>query len=296
MSGLSSPATEPVVRSGPAPSLALYLGLVAALVVPANLVAAALDADAQHPERGPVAVQLALYGQAVIPAVAALAAWAAARTRPTWGFRRTSWSSVGHAWLVGVLSVALGYAAVWVSGAGRFSVAGWSGTWGGLPPALVVPAGLLLGVLPWMALAVGEELGWNSFLTPRLAARFGPDRTAVVVGGLWAAFHLPLILLVPGAVPPGVPTAWTAGWFAVECVALAFPLVWVRLRTSSLWPALVLHGSLNAALYLVAVPATQPTVLTGWLGGEGGLLTSVGTVVAVVATRRLWRVARPAVA
>ncbi|WP_375430580.1 CPBP family intramembrane glutamic endopeptidase [uncultured Friedmanniella sp.] len=290
MSVTRAPVPAPIEHRGRRPSVALYLTVVAALVVPANVVAADLGADAQHPDQGSGLVQLALYGQAVIPAVAALLAWAVARTRPTWGFRRASWRSLGAAWLVGVLAVALSYAGVWLSGAGRFAAAGWSGTWGGLPSMLVVPTGLVMGVLPWMALAVGEELGWNSFLAPRLAARLRADRTALAVGGLWAAFHLPLILLVPGAVPVGVPTLWTAAWFVVECVALAYPLVWLRLRTGSLWPALVLHGSFNAALYLVAEPATRATASTGWFSDEGGLLTSVGTVLAVILTRRLWRV------
>lgn len=270
-------------------SVGLYLAVVAGLVVPANLVAAHLGADAQHPDQAAPLAQVALYGQAVIPALAALLAWAVARQRPTWGFRRTPVGALGTGWLVGALAVGIGYGAAWLTGAARFVPAGLADAWGGLPPVLAGVAGLVVGVLPWMLLAVGEELGWNSFLTPLLAARLGAGRTALVVGPLWAAFHVPLMLFVDGAVPSGVPVAWTAALFTVECVALTFPLVWLRLRTGSIWPPLVLHGTLNAALYLVAEPATRDTSASGWLSGEGGLLTSAGTVLAVLVTVRLWR-------
>lgn len=97
---------------------------------------------------------------------------------------------LGAAWVVGLASAGIGAAVSWVFGVVPFSAAGLSATWFGLPPALAAVLGAVVGPLPWILLAVGEELGWNSFLTPLLAARLGADRTAVVVGLLWAAFHV----------------------------------------------------------------------------------------------------------
>jgi hypothetical protein len=47
-------------------------------------------------------------------------------------------------------------------------------------------------------------------------------------------FHLPLMLLVPGAVAPGVPVAWAVAMFVGQCIALAFPLVGLRRSTGTI--------------------------------------------------------------
>ena len=51
----------------------------------------------------------------------------------------------------------------------------------GDPPALIATLALLV---------VGEELGWRGFALPRLQARLGGLGASLVLGGLWAAWHL----------------------------------------------------------------------------------------------------------
>ena len=97
--------------------------------------------------------------------------------------------------------------------------------------------------------------------------------------------HFPLMLFVPGAIERGVPTAWALVWFSVETVAFAYPLMWLRLRTGSIWP--VPHATLNATLYFVAGAMTAATGQSGWFVGEGGVLTAVCSVLAVLGTAPL---------
>ncbi|GIH28406.1 hypothetical protein Aph01nite_67160 [Acrocarpospora phusangensis] len=159
----------------------------------------------------------------------------------------------------------------------------------GLAAWLAAGRGLLPGIVPYVILALGEQIGWSSFLTPRLSRTRSTDATALIVGLCWASFHVPLMLFVPGAIDAGVPIPYAIACFTVQSVTIAFPLVWLRVRTGSIWPVLVLHATLNAALYFVAGAMTAPTEESPWYVGEGGVLTSFYLLAAVLATRKLWR-------
>jgi len=41
----------------------------------------------------------------------------------------------------------------------------------------------------------GEEIGWRSFALPRMTARFGLPLSTLLLGILWACWHLPLFFV-----------------------------------------------------------------------------------------------------
>ncbi|TPX04262.1 CPBP family intramembrane metalloprotease, partial [Schumannella luteola] len=159
----------------------------------------------------------------------------------------------------------------------------------GMPAPLAILVGLLPGVLPFAALALGEQLGWSSFAVARLAPLRGPDVTALVIGLAWASCHVPMMLFIPGAIVDGIPAGWAIAMFTIQCVAFSYPMVWLRVRTRSIWPVLIVHATLNASIYFVAELATEPTPASEWFVGEGGALTAAASVIAAFATMRLWR-------
>ena len=268
--------------------LAVFGITLAALVLPAVAYAVSQGTDLAHLDRAPVGAQIALFSQSFAPALAALVTWAVGGGAPVWGFRRVSPRIVGAGWLIALTGVGLGYATAWLTGAARFSADSLAASMG-LPAPVVALIGLVPGLIPFVLLAIGEQLGWSSFLVPRLAVGRSRDRVALLLGLAWAAFHVPMMLFVTGGIDEGVSPVAAVALFAVQCVALAFPLAWLRLRTGSIWPVLVLHATLNAALYLVAQPATlvDPGAAV-WLG-EGGVLTTAGIVGGVLLTMPLWR-------
>jgi len=69
-----------------------------------------------------------------------------------------------------------------LSESGRLSGRGWI-------LALLVPA---------IAYGIGEEMGWRGTALPRLQARFRPIVAALVLGGIWAVWHLPFYLYREG--------------------------------------------------------------------------------------------------
>ena len=104
-----------------------------------------------------------------------------------------------------------------------------------------------VGVLALAVLSFGEELGWRGFLVPELAKITNFTKVALISGLIWAVWHWPLILFAADVTDFDKTPAWfTLPVFSVTLVAAATVMAWLTLRTRSLWPAVILHGSQNA--------------------------------------------------
>ncbi|MGI5489464.1 CPBP family intramembrane glutamic endopeptidase [Microtetraspora malaysiensis] len=281
------PPPDPSSRRRP---IAVFAVVLPILVLPAVAFAVSRGLDLDRVSQAPIVAQIAIYSQALMPTLAALIACLCTGGLRgfDWGFRRVSWRTLAAAWALPIASTALAYGTAWLTGLAGFDPGNLAEATG-LHPVLGVLLGLLPGIVPYIALSLGEQLGWSSLLVTRLAETRSADVTAVIVGLAWAAFHLPLMLFVPGAVDESVPLAYALLMFTVNTIALAFPLVWLRLRTRSIWPVLVLHATGNAATYFVAEAMTATEGRPGLLLGEGGALTAISSIVVVLATRRFWR-------
>lgn len=253
------------------------------------LVARANGADISHLDDVSPVGQLALFGGAFVPAVSMVAAWLASGVRPDWGFRRVGLRPLAVAWVVPVLAALLAYLPAWGTDIAGFDVADLEDSFGGLPAPLAVIVAILPGLVPWMALALGEQLGWSSWFVVRMAELTSRPVVATTYGIGWALAHVPMMLLVPGAIPDGIPTWYAVPMFMVQTVSMAWPLVWLRLDSRSIWPVLVLHAGMNACIYFVGDLLTVEGSSTDWFLGEGALLTSAGTALAVLLTAPWWR-------
>ena len=168
----------------------------------------------------------------------------------------------------------------------------------GFPRAYLVIYLVNFVVIFFLGGPLGEEPGWRGFALPRLQLTYGPLKGTLLLGVLWACWHLPHFLTsVQGGGPgTGFATFLTNfPIFVVLVIALSIVMAWVFNHTrGSLFIAILLHASINtfgivaplfpvsnvplvtstnlAALIGLGVPALLIVILTrGRLGYQPGL-------------------------
>ena len=147
-------------------------------------------------------------------------------------------------------------------------------------PPLGVLIALQLLVIPFGALfnsimAFGEEIGWRGWLLPALRP-LGVWPALLLSGAIWGLWHSPLILLGYNFNR----TDWTGvAFMTIGCAIWGVLFGWVRLRSGSVWPAVIGHGALNASagpfMLLSAADAPMEMWLVNPLGAPGWIVVAV---------------------
>jgi CAAX protease family protein len=147
--------------------------------------------------------------------------------------------------------------------------------------------------------SIGEELGWRAYLLPKLMEHFagaerasasaadpahaggfnaaGARKAALLVGVVWSVWHWPLFFL--GAMY-GFPYPNLLLYLVFTC-SLSVLLSWVTLRSGSVWPAAVGHGTLSGTAGLAgfllkgpAIPLVGPDPIS-LIGGIGYIILAL---------------------
>lgn len=110
-------------------------------------------------------------------------------------------------------------------------------------------------VLSTITGAMGEELGWRGFLLPRLQAKYNALTSSLIVGVIWAIWHLPL-WTIEGQVWEATPY-WT---FALGAISSSVLFTFVLNNTNgSLLMASLIHLAMNYGLNMVLILGWIPT-------------------------------------
>ncbi|NRD77088.1 CPBP family intramembrane metalloprotease [Bacillus sp. BRMEA1] len=96
---------------------------------------------------------------------------------------------------------------------------------------------------------LAEEIGWRGFALPRMQARYGGLKASLLIGVLWALWHLPHFLTSAQRGGPGADLSIfyiNLPIFIVMCIAISIIMTWVFNHTQgSLFMAILLHTSIN---------------------------------------------------
>ena len=121
-----------------------------------------------------------------------------------------------------------------------------------------------------LAGAVGEELGWRGYALPRLQTSNSALTASLILGTIWAAWHLPLY--AAGVWTQPIP-------HSLSIVAMAIMYTWLFNRTGgSVLLAMLFHGALNGVAEFLYPAIGAPNLeLFWWLfaGVSGGVAAGI---------------------
>lgn len=238
-------------------TLTLFFGLTFLVTWAAWLAASALSPGAPAAGAGLPLFYLGVFAPGIVALLVTRRESGPAGLRALLG-RLVQWPAGGVRWLV----FALGYvAAIKLTAAlvHRILLGAW--------PAFTAQPWILLFAAAVFSTVVGgqvgEELGWRGFALPRLEAKLGLRAGSVLLGAVWAAWHLPLFLIAGTNT-----TGQSFPFYLAQVTALSIALAWLWHRTErSLLPVMLLHAAINNTKDIVtsvpAVPPGNPFVVYG---------------------------------
>jgi membrane protease YdiL (CAAX protease family) len=128
---------------------------------------------------------------------------------------------------------------------------------------------MALAIVVSTPVQAGEEIGWRGYALPRLAKGVGLPAASIVVGIIWATWHLPLFFIAGTD-----KTGQSFPVYLLAVTALSVAMAWLYWRTQgSVLMTMLMHASANNTTILV--PAAMPgatdvfavnTTVPGWIG------------------------------
>jgi membrane protease YdiL (CAAX protease family) len=156
----------------------------------------------------------------------------------------------------------------------------------GTPPVLPGVSTQLLITAPLLfligGLVNGEEIGWRGFALPRLQAKYNALTASLILGIVWALFHLPLFFTRGDSFASTPPLS-----FLIRMIAAAILFTWLSNNTGgSLLLAYLMHAASN--FWPRVLPLAAMAAPFAWLG-DGVTILAVALVVLIYGSTHLSR-------
>ena len=188
----------------------------------------------------------------------------------TFGLRHAGWRSWPAAFVLSVLAVFVvpfGFADM--LGSANFIDAS----------SIIVPkaaASLVVMLALVTLMAMAEEIGWRSYLLPRMQMLLPRRRAAIAVGFVHGLFHLPLILFT--TTYDSVGSRWVvAPMVLLSLTSAGVFYAWLKDRSGSVWPVAFAHATVNVFIDGSGLIVILTPVVLAYTATESGLATFAAT-------------------
>ncbi|HWI66213.1 MAG TPA: type II CAAX endopeptidase family protein [Symbiobacteriaceae bacterium] len=121
---------------------------------------------------------------------------------------------------------------------------------------------------------LSEEFGWRGFAQDRLLARFSPLSGSLLLGLVWACWHIPLFFIPGTSQSAGGQPSLQFAVFAIGVISESVILTWLYNRTGrSLGAAVLMHATIGFTGSLVAL-LVPPSLIGDAMFAAGHLVVA----------------------
>jgi len=171
-----------------------------------------------------------------------------------------------------------------------------------LPPAMVLtvllflerdvssvyaPNHFFIGILFGIPAGFLEEIGWMGYAFPKMRSESNGLVPSILLGLLWALWHLPVIDYLGTATPHGV--YWLPFFlaFTLAMTAMRVLIAWIYINTKSVLLAQLMHVSSTGSLVVFGAPRVTAVQEAMWYALYGTVLWVAVAIVVKTFGRQL---------
>jgi len=149
------------------------------------------------------------------------------------------------------------------------------------------PNRFFVGILFGIPAGFLEEIGWMGYTFPKMRSQSNGLVPSIILGLLWALWHLPVINYLGTATPHGV--YWLPFFlaFSFAMTAMRVLIAWIYTNTKSVFMAQLMHVSSTGSLVLFSAARVTPAQEAMWYTLYGTVLWLVVGIVVKTLGRRL---------
>jgi len=202
------------------------------------------------------------------------------------GFNRCNFVYIILPVLIPLTYLILSYGLFWFfvksSYVGNMSkLAGYAQNYSGkdIPDNIAVIISLIIAFLSCVITALGEETGWRGLMYPVMQRIWDWKKALLLSGFVWTVWHLPLV--ISGVYLQGTVMVYRIPAIIIEVLAVNVIITWVRMKSNSVWPAILFHAVHNYLDQVILQTLTK-NPNSSYFTGETGMITIFFTVLIAV--------------
>jgi len=202
------------------------------------------------------------------------------------GFNRCNFIYVIFSILIPMIYLVLSYGLFWLFSKGSYvgnlsKLTEYAKIYSGkeIPDNIAIIISLVVTFPMCFITALGEEVGWRGLMYPVMQRIWGWKKAIILSGFIWMVWHLPLV--IAGLYLPDTVIAFRIPAFIVEVLAINVIITWIRMKSYSVWSAILFHAIHNYFDQIILQTLTK-NPNSSYFVGETGIITIIFTVLIAI--------------